>query len=201
MYLIKILHLGHKKIKEMNLIKHISIFLFAVFLFASCEYEPVDKSALNSSSNTVGTTTGGTTTGGTTSGGATTAGYYIKVTKDGALLQWSTIQAVNVAALNSFLISGATPSSSITLTMFDVPKTGVFKLSYAQISCTYIEGMTFYNSNYSDFTESVGDITVTELNKTNKTIKGTFNFIGKNDPMTATKVFTKGEFFVKYTEQ
>lgn len=171
----------------MNFIKFITVFFFASLLFTSCENEPVDRSLLPDNG-------GG-------AGGGTTTGYYLKVTKDGVVKQWSTIQAVNTTVLNSFIITGADTSTSMSLVLFDVSTTGVYNLSFVEKSCVYTEGTNIFSSDYSDFNTSAGNITITELNKTNKTIKGTFNFIGKNQAMTATKVFTKGEFFTTYTVQ
>ena len=167
----------------MNFKKFITVFFFASVLITSCEIEPVDRSLLPEN------------------GGGTTTGDYLKVTKDGVVKQWSTVQAVNTTVLNSFIISAADSSTSMSLVLFDVSKIGVYNLSWAEKSCVYTEGTNIFSSNYSDFNTSAGNITITELNKTNKTIKGTFNFIGKNEAMTATKVFTKGEFFTTYTEQ
>ena len=171
----------------MNFIKFITVFFFASVLLTSCEIEPVDSSLLPDN--------GGAT------GGGTTTGYYLKVTKDGVVKQWSTVQAVNTTVLNSFIISAADSSTSMSLVLFDVSTTGVYNLSWAEKSCIYTEGTNIFSSDYSDFNTSAGNITITELNKTKKTIKGTFNFIGKNQAMSATKVFTKGEFFTTYTEQ
>jgi len=171
----------------MNLIKNITVLflLFASVLITSCENEPVGSGSPS----------------GTDNGGGTTTGYYFRVTKDGVVKQWSTFQAINPTALNSFVISAADSSTSMNLTLFNVSNIGVYNLSWAEVSCIYTEGTTFYTSDYSDFNTSAGNITFTELNKTNKTIKGTFNFIGKNQALTSTKVFTKGEFFLKYTIQ
>lgn len=167
----------------MNLIKFITVFFFASVLITSCEIEPIDDGLLPDN------------------GGGTTAGYYIKVTKDGVVKQWSTVLAVKATGLDSFLLSAADASTSMNLVLYNVPKIGVYNLTWAEKSCTYTEGINIFSSNYSDLSTSAGNITITELNKTNKTIKGTFNFIGKNEAMTATKVFTKGEFFLKYSEQ
>jgi hypothetical protein len=54
------------------------------------------------------------------------------------------------------------------------------------------------SSDYFDSTASLGKITITEFNETNKTIKGTFNFVGKNEENTISKAFSNGEFFIKY---
>lgn len=159
------------------------LIIVLAFCFNSCENEPVDTSFLTENSSEI------------------TSGNYIKVTKDGVIKQWSTVQAINVAVLNSFIITAADPSSAMNLTLFDVSKAGVYNLNWGEISCIYNEGTTIFGSDYSDFNTSIGNITITELNQTNKTIKGTFNFIGKNQSLTATKVFAKGEFFTTYTIQ
>lgn len=172
-----------KKIKE---IIKLGIFFIAI-LITSCENEPLDSSLAIENG-------GGT-------GGATTTGYYIKVTKDGTLKQWSTVLGIKAIGLDSFLLSAADSSTSMNLVLFNVSKIGVYNLTWAEKSCSYTEGTNIFSSNYSDFSTSAGNITITELNTTDKTIKGTFNFIGKNDAMTINKVFTKGEFFIKYTEQ
>lgn len=171
----------------MKFIKFITVFFFASLLFTSCENEPVDRSLLPDNG-------GG-------AGGGTTTGNYLKVTKDGVAKQWSTVQAVNTTALNSFALSAADSSASMSLVLFGVSSVGVYNLSFVEKSCIYTEGTNVFSSDYSDFNTSAGNITITELNKTNKTIKGTFNFIGKNQAMTAIKVFTKGEFFTTYTVQ
>lgn len=159
------------------------LILITTFSLNSCEIEPVDTSLLPEN------------------GGGTTIGYYIKVTKDGVEKQWTTVLAVKATGLDSFLLSAADASTSMNLTLFNVSKIVVYNLSWPEVSCNYTEGAAIFSSNYSDFNTSTGNITITELNKTNQTIKGTFNFIGKNEAMTATKVFTKGEFFINYTEQ
>ena len=162
----------------------VSVFIIIIFTFSlnSCAIEPVELPETNN-------------------GGGTTTGYYVKVTKDGVVKQWKTLQGINTTPLNAFILTGADSTSSMSLVLFNVSDVGVYNLNFAEISCNYTEGTTIFSSNYSDFSNSAGNVTITELNKTNKTIKGTFNFIGKNDAMTSTKVFTKGEFFIKYTVQ
>ena len=142
----------------------------------------------------------GTDDGGTDDG-ETTTGYYVKVTKDGVVKQWSTVVATNSTALNSFSINAIDLSSSMRLDLLEFSEIGIYNFSWVKVVCEYTEGIEDFSSTYSDLNISDGNITVTELDKTNKTIKGTFNFIGKNEEMTSTKVFTKGEFFVKYTVQ
>ena len=166
------------------------LLLLAVFTFSSCENEHIDSALLDSINN-----------GGGTGGGGGTTGYYFRVKKDGVLKQFSTTQVINSLDLNSFVFLGAENTNSLSLTLFDVSAPGIYQLDYVSVSCTYTEGFTFYNSNYLDGTISPGNITILEINKTNKTIKGTFNFIGKNEALTSSRVFTNGEFYLKYTEQ
>lgn len=165
------------------------LIVITTFCLNSCENEPLESSLLSETNNGGGT------------GGGTSTNYYFRVTKDGGVKQWSTIQAVNTSVLNSFIFTAADSSTSMSLILFDVSNIGIYNLSFAEKSCIYTEGTNIFSSDYSDFNTSAGNITITELNKTNKTIKGTFNFIGKNQAMTATKVFTKGEFYTTYTVQ
>ena len=150
-------------------------------VLTSCVDEPVDISLLSVKT------------------GETNSTYYLKETKVGVEKKFSSILAINATVLNSFLITASDSSVSMTLNLRDISKPGVYNLSWAEVSCVYTEGIEIYSSDYSGFNTSAGNITVTEINATNKTIKGTFNFIGKNQNLTATKVFTKGEFFVQYT--
>ena len=158
----------------MKLLKCINVcfLLFVSVLITSCEDKAVDLPDNN--------------------------GYYVKVTIDGVEKKWSTVQAENSTALDAFVLSAGEPSSTISLILFNVSNAGVYNLQYGEKSCVYTEGTTTFSSTYTDLTSSAGNITITELNKTDKTIKGTFNFTGKNQTNTATKVFTKGEFFLKY---
>ena len=180
----------------MKTLHYFSVLLLflALFSFSSCENEPLDSALLDSVNN------GGGTGGGTGGGGGTT-GYYLRVKKDGVLKQFTSTEVLNSLELNTFLILGADGGSSLNLNLFNVSTPGIYQLEYVDVSCTYTEGLTFYGSNYLDGTISPGNITILEINRTNKTIKGTFNFIGKNMTLTATKVFTNGEFYLKYTEQ
>jgi hypothetical protein len=194
----------------MKTLKFLSVLflLFSAILISSCENEPIDSALLDSIDNGGGGvdggggTDGGGSTGGGTGGGTTSTTYNLKVTKDGVAKQWTTVEAINSTVLNTFLIVASDGSSSMNLTLFGVSSTGAYPLSFATISCIYTEGFDkVYGSDYSDFSTSSGNITITELNKTNKTIKGIFSFNGKNTDLTETKIFTKGEFFVKYAVQ
>ena len=170
------------------------LLLLAVFTFSSCENEPIDSALLDSINN------GGGTGGGTGGGGGTT-GYYFRVKKDGVLKQFTSTEVINSLDLNSFVFLGAENTNSLSLTLFDISAPGIYQLDYVAVSCAYTEGLTIYNSNYLDGTASPGNVTILEINRTNKTIKGTFNFIGKNEALTSSRVFTNGEFYLKYTEQ
>ena len=186
----------------MKVLKFLSVLfiLFSLFTITSCVNEPLDPALLDSVDNGGGTDGGGTGGGGTGTGGGTTTGYYLRVKKDGVLKQYTSIEALNTRLLNSFIISGDEGANTLIFTLLDVSTIGVYEYSWAEISCSYTEGSTEYNTNYSDLTTSTGNITISEINRTNKTIKGTFNFIGKNEALSVPKVFTNGEFFLKYIE-
>lgn len=134
-----------------------------------------------------------------------TGNYFIKALKDGSAKEWNTIQAqyVLLGSERSLLIIGSDGATSMNLHISsdtaDIP-VGTYPLEWVSVGCGYTEGMSIFSSDYSDFTTSPGSITITEFNATNQTIKGTFNFTGKNDAMTVSKVFSNGEFFVHYTQ-
>ena len=178
----------------MSKIKFIAVafLLFSSLLFTSCEDEPIDPAFTSETGNS----------GGGGNGGGVVDTYYMKVTKDGVLKQWNTTLAFSVKGLDAISITGSDGSTSLTLGIFGGFEPKVYPLEFTTISCKYLEGITNLSSNnFPDDSDPIGDITITSLDKTKKTIKGTFNFIGKNQDMTISKVFTKGEFFVKYTEQ
>ena len=169
--------------------------IFLIVTFFSCTNEPIDSAIdLGASGNPTGD--------------VGSLGYYIKVTQDGAAKQWTTTQASYFSlgtGTKSLIIQGANGTTSISLHITNdsgntVP-VAVYPLEWVSIGCGYTEGANIFSSDYSDFNTSAGNITITELNTTNKTVKGTFNFIGKDNAMTSTKVFTNGEFSVKYIDQ
>ncbi|KAB1158175.1 DUF6252 family protein [Flavobacterium luteum] len=176
----------------------VTFLLISSVLFTSCEDEPIDPAF-----NSVPVNNGGGGNGGSGNGGGEVTTYAIKVTKDGVSKQWNTTQAIYIKSFGSLIIVGTDGSTTLNLSLVDFTEPGVFPLEFASTNCIYTEGTatSVYSSDYSNFETSEGNITVTELNQTNKTVKGTFNFTGKNEGMTVSKVFTKGEFFVKYTEQ
>lgn len=174
----------------MNKIKFLAVtfLLFSSVLFTSCDDEPIDP-ALNYEA---------VNNGGGNSGGEVTT-YSIKVTQDGVSKQWNTTQAIYIKSFDAMTITGSNGSTSMTLFLASGIESKVYPFDSKDVAGGYTENANIYSSDFDD--NSQGNITVTELNKTNKTIKGTFNFIGKNEDMTVSKVFTNGEFFVKYSEQ
>lgn len=185
-----------KKIKFLTA----ALFLFAAFGLVSCtaDNEPIDPAI----------DLGGGGGGGGGNGGGGSSTYYIKVLQDGVQKQWTTTQA-SVFSLGtntkSLLILGSDGSTSMNLHLTNengntIP-VGVYPLEWTTIGCGYTEGANIFSSDYSDFSTSAGNITITEFDTVNLTVKGVFNFTGKNDGMTISKVFTNGEFFVKYVNQ
>ncbi len=171
----------------MNPIKLITVFflLFATVVFTSCENEPIDSALLSDINN-----------GGGTDGGGTTTNYYVKVTKDGVVKKWTVINTL--LSNNSFILVSNDGSTSMNLSIDDFTGVGNYNLDYISVTCDYIDTTGTLSSDYSDSTASPGKITITEFNETKKTIRGTFNFVGKNEENTISKTFSNGEFFVKY---
>jgi hypothetical protein len=174
------------KIKFLTLI----FLLFSSVLFISCDDEPVDPAFTSDRTNNGG---------GGNDGGVNNA-FSVNATKDGVLKQWTLGEASYIKSADIMTIIGVDVSASITIVLNKAKKPGVNPFEFTTY-CTYFENEVFYSSYYSNDNNSTGNITVTEFNETNKTIKGTFNFIGKDDDLKVSKVFTKGEFSVKYTEQ
>jgi hypothetical protein len=182
-----------------------------LFIFNSCNVEPVDPllSIQLSNPSSGGGTTGGGTTGGGTTGGGTTSTYYVRAQVDGVQKEWNMCSAQFDSNLN-LMISGADSASSTDYTAISLSivrdistnappiATGVYPLSFFA-NCGFLINSTndSYSSTYDPFTFSPGNITITQIDFVNKTIKGTFSFIGKN-PSLVTKQFTNGEFFVNY---
>ena len=144
------------------------------------------------------------------SGGSSSSTYYVKSTVDGVETVWdSQIQAktfhLGSDGVSFLLLAVKSNGNSINLHLTDGFTTTFqpqsFPLDYASVGCIETIGMTAYASDYGDFTTSPGTIAITEVNTTNHTVKGTFNFIGKTDPETVSRTHTSGEFYVKYTEE
>ena len=134
--------------------------------------------------------------------------YYVRATQDGVAKDWSTaitasyvLPAPNARSLDIIGLNGA---SSIGLHISNdtgaAITTGVYPFVFVSVGCNYSEGTTMFSTDYSNSTISSGNITITEFDTTSKTIKGTFNFTGKDNAMTSSKVFTNGEFYVHYTQ-
>ncbi len=122
--------------------------------------------------------------------------YYMRMKIDGTLVNFPLEGTTATYNELSFMIQATNGTDAFTLHV-DTP-TGLGTYTFADAVCNYIQGNSFYSSSYSDFTNSPGNIIITELNQTNRTIKGTFNFIGKTDTLTQSKTFTEGAFYLPY---
>ncbi|MFC6876422.1 DUF6252 family protein [Flavobacterium myungsuense] len=164
--------------------------LFLSVLFTSCEDEPIDPAF-----NSVPVNNGG---GG--NGGGVVTTFSVKATKDGVLKQWNIGIATYFKSLKSFTILASDVATNITISIDDPSKIGIYPYSF-KTNCVYFENEIFYSTTYSADEYSIGNITVTDFDETNKTIKGTFNFTAKDDNLEVSKIFNQGEFSVKYIEQ
>lgn len=178
----------------MKTLKFLSVLLllFSAILITSCENEPIDSALLDAIDNGGGGVDGGGTSGGV--GGATE--YYIKVTKDGVVKKWTIVNAL--LSNESLIVTSNDGSTSMNLGIDNFVGVATYNFDYISVACDYVDTSNTLSSDYSDFTVSLGKITITEFNETNKTVKGTFNFVGKNEENTISKAFTNGEFYVKY---
>lgn len=160
-------------------------FIAITVLLNSCSNEPIDP-AIDPTDNNGGST------------------YYVKFKMDGVQKTYTITQVmfVGLGPNGTMTIIGSEGLNSISLHIIDeantVVGTGTFPLEWTNVGCDYTEGSSIFASDYDDFTTSAGNIVITEKNTTNKTVKGTFNFIGKNSGMTQTRNFTEGDFFVRY---
>lgn len=184
-----------KKIKFLSTL----IILFSAFTFTSCDNEPID-SALNPGDF------GGGGGGGGNGGGNPT--YFVKAKVNGVQKSWNSgINAVYSPDMGTLLILSLNSDNFESMSLIvsnedNLPlTTQVYNLDWATVNCTNTIDNQFFSSDYDDFTSSPGDITLTEINTANKTMKGTFNFIGKNDDMTVSNTYTDGQFSIQYTEQ
>ncbi len=189
----------------MKTIKNLlSIFVIIVSMtFISCTNEPIDSTLLGVPTNPgSGNSSGGG--GGNTGGGGNSPTYYVRAKIDGVQKQWVSYVAniININNEESLAITAIdlSDNSTMILTIFDdnTLTTGTYPLDFVDVSCVYSLGNTDFSSNYSNGTTSPGNIVVTERNTAYKILKGTFNFVGKNNGMTQTKTFTEGEFNVVY---
>jgi hypothetical protein len=179
----------------MKTIKNLlSVFLILTsFSFISCAIEPIDESLSTDTNSGNGNSSGGNS-----------PTYYVKAKIDGVQKQWVSYIAniININNEESLVITALdlSDNSTMILTIFDdnVLTTGAYPLDLVDVSCNYSLGNSDFSSNYSNGTASPGNIVVIERNTANKILKGTFNFVGKNNGMTQTKTFTAGEFNVVY---
>lgn len=161
-----------------------AVFLFlVVFMFNSCSNEPIDPTLDPTAGN---------------------SNYYVKFKMDGVQKTYTNTEAtfMNVGPMGTLSIVGIEGLNSMNLHVMDQAVTvigeGTYPLQWTNVGCDFIEGSANYASDYQDFTTSAGNIVITEKNTSNKTVKGTFNFVGKNENMTQTRNFTEGDFFVRY---
>ena len=172
------------------------ILLFSLFLMVSCTNEPVDPA--------VATQLAAANAAASNGGGGTTGTYYVKAQVDGVQNNWSTaIQAQYSTTLHALMILSSDGTTSMSLHIMqstDVTATN-YPLVWTNVGCSQNIGADIFSSDYSDFSTSAGSITLTQFDLTNKIAKGTFNFVGKNNAMTATKTYTSGEFNVTFTVQ
>lgn len=179
----------------------VSIFvLFTSLSFVSCENEPIDPSLVAATNNPSNPSNGG----GNGSGGGNTSNYYIKTKIDGVQKEWTGLNAGGVLINNGMLSILGMNGNNAELTLLinnstnGAITTGNYPYQWALTNAIYINNGLELTTGYSDFTVSPGGITITEINTTNKTVKGTFTFVGKNDGLTISKNFTDGNFFVRY---
>ncbi|MEW5675215.1 DUF6252 family protein [Flavobacterium enshiense] len=180
--------------KKINLIALFAVMIAAVsFVSCSGDIEPLDP-ALSGD-----TTGGGNTGGGNTGGGSGT--YYVKAKVDGVQKQWTgstQIQAQFADDMFILLASNGSETMSLGIISDDAIAPNTYQLEFGGVTGVYTLGTESFSSSYDDFTTSPGNIQVVDLNSTNRTIKGKFTFIGKNNAMTVSKNVTEGEFFVQY---
>ena len=168
-----------KSIKRISFLVVIAI----TFILNSCSNEPIDPTIDPTANN---------------------SSYYVKFKMDGVQKTYTSTQAsfLNVGPMGTLSIVGIEGLNSMNLHVMDQTVTvvgeGTYPLEWTNVGCDFIEGSANYASDYQDFTTSAGNIVIDEKNTSNRTVKGTFSFVGKNDNMTLTRNFTEGEFFVRY---
>ncbi len=182
--------------------KKISFILFALtaILFYSCDdAEPLDPVLATQSTNS----------------GGSTQNYYFKVDFDGQTWEATSnmMQAIeesgNIGSFSGLNSNGSSVSLIIpsfsegTYNWSNSSNTPNFLLTYL----TNLNGdgyISFSNSMASGINgyTDTAEVIITEINTTNQTVKGTFEFTGIKFDSTLppeTKVFTNGSFYMPYT--
>jgi hypothetical protein len=131
--------------------------------------------------------------------GQTTTDYYLRMKSNGVAVSFLLENIEASYSDLSFMISALNVSgNSFNLQLFSPTGVGTYAFANPDIDavCTFSENATIFTSLYSDFTNSPGNIVITQLDLVNNMVKGTFNFVGKDDPMTQNRVISEGEFFL-----
>ena len=134
-----------------------------------------------------------TTTTNTETPEAHTDSFTAKI--DGASYTATIIQATVIGGKLQMTGSKGT-SEGITITIASDADAGSYTSSMADYSASYAISSGGTGTNY--IAESGSPITITSHDKTNKIVKGTFSFIGKDFQSTASVNITDGEFAVQY---
>lgn len=133
--------------------------------------------------------------------GSSGGNYYLRMKVDGVLKNFPLDQTgSNLNALDLQILSNDSALINyFTLQIAQLQAPGVYAFADPDVTalCSYIENDVIFSSSYDDFTDSPGNITIIDLDLINNRIKGTFNFIGKDDstPPQA-RVITVGEFYL-----
>ncbi|WP_298221677.1 DUF6252 family protein [Flavobacterium sp.] len=131
--------------------------------------------------------------------------YYLRMKVNGVLVNFPTTNVT--ASYNALdfmvmaLIVSPTDNTSFQMQIADPQGMGTYTYADPNVDafCVYIENnLASFSSSYDDLTESPGAIIITQLDTANRTIKGTFSFIGKDDTMTQSRTITEGEFYLPY---
>lgn len=131
--------------------------------------------------------------------GQTGSPYYLRLKSDGVLVSFSPDNSNASYSALAFMISALNVGgNSFNLQVFAPQGIGTYAFANPDIDavCTFSESATIFSSSYSDFTNSTGNVVITQLDLVNNRVKGTFNFVGKDDPLTQSRVISEGEFYL-----
>lgn len=108
--------------------------------------------------------------------------------------KWVSVTRLTVLNNNKFTITGTSANGKILVITIDGNTTGTYTLnpliSKTQCGCTYKESISAASTDW--YLGSLGTVNLTEVNTTNKTISGTFEFTLVN--LSSIKSVTGGEF-------